>query len=169
MRMAKRYEVEFNEIFEGLRCVGILTFLGHRCGYVGVDKTHPFYNLNYYDKIPKEFLYLYEEAKEEPIGKRGIIDLFCHDPENPKIGLLFDVHGGITFSGSSEKGHPAETEEPLWFFGFDCNHYGDDEDPKSKGYVRNECKGLAKQLNVAGCPRSSVWRNSEEDNAHEPG
>ena len=23
--------------------------------------------------------------------------------------------------------------------------------------------------NVAGCPRSSVWRNSEEDNAHEPG
>ena len=23
--------------------------------------------------------------------------------------------------------------------------------------------------NVAGCPRSSDWRNSEEDNAHEPG
>ena len=142
----KRHEVEFDEIVEGLRCVGILTSLGHRCGYVGIDKTHPFYNLNYYDQIPKEFLYLYEEAKEEPIGKRGIMDLFCHNSENPKIGFLFDVHGGITFTGSSEKGYPVEIQEPLWFFGFDCIHYDDVENPKSKGYVRNECKSLAKQL-----------------------
>ena len=167
--MVKKNEVEFDETIEGLRCVGILTFMGHRCGYVGVDKTHPFYNLNYYDQIPKEFLYLYEEAKEEPIGKRGIIDLFCHDPKNPKIGLLFDVHGGITFSDSSEKGHPVETEEPLWFFGFDCNHYDDYENPKSKVYVRNECKSLAKQLNVAGCPRSSVKQSVERPMSHEPG
>jgi len=169
VKMAKRYGVEFDETIEGLRCVGILTFLGHRCGYVGVDKTHPFYNLNYYDQIPKEFLYLYEETKEKPIGKGGIINLYCLDSDNPEIGLLFDVHGGITFSGSSEKGYPVETQEPLWFFGFDCNHYGDDEDPKSKEYVRNECKGLAKQLSAAGCPRSSVWQSAEEADAHEPG
>ena len=167
--MAKRYEVEFDETIEGLRCVGILTFLGHRCGYVGVDKTHPFHNLNYYDKIPKEFLYLYEEMKEKPIRKGGIINLLCHDSENPEIGFLFDVHGGITFAVSSEKGYPVETQEPLWFFGFDCNHYGDDEDPKSKVYVRNECKSLAKQLNVVGCPRSSVKQSVERPMSHEPG
>ena len=167
--MVKKDGVEFDEIVEGLRCVGILTSLGHRCGYVGVNKTHPFYGFHYSDQIPKEFLCLYEEIKEKPIGKRGMVDIFFHDPNNPKIGFLFDVHGSITYSESNKKGYPVETQEPLWFFGFDCNHAGDSENPKSKEYVKAECESLVKQLNVAGCPRSSDWRNSEEDNAHEPG
>ena len=144
--MAKMYEVEFDEVIEGLRCVGVLGNIGHRCGYVGVDKTHPFYNLDYYAQIPKEFLYLFEEIKTKPTGKRGIIDIVCCDLNNPEIGILFDVHGGITFSGSSKDGFPVETPEPLWFFGYDCVHCDDYENPKSESYLKAECKSLAKQL-----------------------
>ena len=39
----------------------------------------------------------------------------------------FDVHGGITYSGGDN--YPVESN--LWWFGFDCAHYGDGKDYKS--------------------------------------
>lgn len=144
--MAKRYEVEFDEEIEDLRCVGIMTQMGHRCGYVGVDNTHPLFGFDYNSRVPKELLYAWEKAKNKPSGKRSVIDIFCCDPENPRVGILFDVHGGITYSGSSDGKYPVESVEKLWFFGFDCNHADDQFDPKSKAYVKKECKSLVKQL-----------------------
>jgi len=148
MKMAKRYEVEFDEEIKGLRCVGVMTGMGHRCGYVGVDNTHPLFGFDYNSFLPKELLPLWNEVKNKPYGKRSLIDIFCCDPENPRVGILFDVHGGITYSGSSDGKYPVESNERLWFFGFDCNHVDDQYDQKSKAYIKAECESLAEQLIV---------------------
>ena len=94
--MTRKYIVEFNKDFKGLRCVGVL-YNGHRCGYVGVPISHPLYNFHYIDKLPKELLYYWEKVKTRPVGKRGVVDLFCCDFSNPHVRIIFDVHGGITF------------------------------------------------------------------------
>lgn len=144
--MAKRYEVEFDQEHEGLRCVGIMTSMGHRCGYVGVDDTHPLFGFKYTSTLPKELLPMWEKIKTKPAGKRCIIDIFCCDMKNSEVGILFDVHGGITYSGSSEDKYPVESDKKLWFFGFDCSHTDDQYDPKSQEYVEAECLSLAQQL-----------------------
>jgi hypothetical protein len=144
--MAKRYEVEFDQEYEGLRYVGIITAMGHRCGYVGVDSTHPLFGFEHYNNLPKELLPLWEEIKNEPAEKRSSIEIFCCDPDNPKVRVLFDVHGGITYSGSSKNKYPVESDKELWFFGFDCNHAEDQFDRKSQEYVEAECISLAEQL-----------------------
>ena len=143
--MTRKYIVEFNKDFKGLRCVGVL-YNGHRCGYVGVPISHPLYNFHYIDKLPKELLYYWEKVKTRPVGKRGVVDLFCCDFSNPHVGIIFDVHGGITFAASNEDNYPIATDKKLWFFGFDCIHYDDFDKPKSQKYVEKECKKLAKQL-----------------------
>lgn len=101
----------------------------HWCGYVGVNKEHPFYGKGYNDEI---------------------------DDSGKKIYEIFDVHGGITYA--SNKLH-MQPEKDLWWFGFDCSHYGDmsmfgQNNPplneigvyRNKEYVIEETKSLAKQL-----------------------
>lgn len=81
-----------------------------------------------------------------------------------------DVHGGLTYAGGKDS-YPAENPEGLWFFGFDCAHYGDGknfsimdaktrelyekypeiysqrgEQARSTEYVDRECRSLAEQL-----------------------
>jgi hypothetical protein len=85
-----------------------------------------------------------------------------------------NVHGGITYSDKNGN-YPIKNNE-LWWFGFDCAHYGDAQDyeqafnygliskesyeryqeledkwptkgtKRGCGYVENECKSLARQL-----------------------
>lgn len=77
---------------------------------------------------------------------------------------VFEVHGGLTYSGGSEN-YPVASDG-LWWFGYDCAHAGDLPEPESKmgrmyveqgfvertGSVRTlyyctaECELLAKQL-----------------------
>jgi len=113
---------------------------------------------------------LLEKVKNSPIGKRSIISAFCWDGESVTPTMLFDVHGGITYSGR-DKIYPICQYEQIWWFGFDCAHYGDakdfesfkeyyplkdynkiknyfdfDEQIRLKTYVEDECKSLAEQL-----------------------
>ena len=46
------------EIFEhkGYKCVCVFNKMGYRCGYVAVDKTHPWYKKDYSDDGPNEVL-----------------------------------------------------------------------------------------------------------------
>lgn len=161
--------VEHDETIDGLRRVVIFTSMGHRCGYVGVGEGHPLFGISYNEGLPKELTEKWEKAKEGPIGKRGAIDLLCLDPDNPRTGILFDVHGGITYSGSGKDGYPVEDER--WYFGFDCAHCDDEKDfaaaeeygidisfllrfephggiVRSKQYVIDECNSLANQLST---------------------
>jgi len=88
--------------------------LGHLCGYVGVDKLHPLYDVHYDD---------------------------------------LEVHGGITYHGKNIEG----MKETMFYFGFDCAHYGDlspymgislnqNATYKNIDYVKKEVKHLANQL-----------------------
>jgi hypothetical protein len=159
------YIVESDFVHKGLKCVVVFGRFGHRCGYVGIGKEHILYGKDYNSIIPKELMGKWDEVKQEPIGKRGAIDVICCDLEKPRVGILFDVHGGITYSGGAND-YPVDNND-LWFFGFDCGHYQDKLDiqamekynlpvnpyaPHTVGtvktikYVERECKKLAEQL-----------------------
>jgi hypothetical protein len=164
----KPHIVEFDKMYEGLRCVGVFHNFGHRCGYVGIDKTHPLFGMDYDDSVPKEFTEYWKQVSKSPIGKRKITGIFCCDVENPRVRILFDVHGSITYSGSGESGYPVKSD--LWFFGFDCAHYNKDGTDilshknyfpnessllfcnsgtiRTQKYVEDECESLARQLNT---------------------
>lgn len=127
--MNQRYIVEADFIHNGLRCVVVMTNMGHRCGYVGVTKDHPLFSNSY-------------------------------------TSLDFDVHGGLTYSGGGENSkYPVESD--LWWFGYDCAHFGDGKDLnyvseelkkhmfmfvdesetiRTLDYCIEECKSLANQL-----------------------
>ena len=165
------YKVEQDWEYKGLRCVVVMTDIGHRCGYVGVDKDHPLYKVDYQSHCA--FLKSrWEEAKTGAIGGRGIIPLVCWDGETVSPEIVFDVHGGITYSRGAID-YPVDSD--LWWFGYDCAHAGDAKDlnaiedkeirnkqsikqiyeryhiagdvVRSLGYCIEQCEKLADQLN----------------------
>jgi hypothetical protein len=166
------HTVEYDEIYNGLRCVVIFTDMGHRCGYVGINKDHILYNCAYNSVAPPSLQKVINEVKEGEIGKRGAIDILLAalDSDNMRVGFLFNVHGGVTYSGGDK--YPVEDAD-LWWFGFDCAHYMDAKDFESAAmygylihpmystfstggevrdlqYCIDECHSLADQLNEIG-------------------
>lgn len=45
------YVIESSFRHKGYQCVVVLSILGHRCGYVGIPESHPYYG-EHYDKVP---------------------------------------------------------------------------------------------------------------------
>ncbi len=141
-------------------CIAIKNM--HRCGYVGLPFGHPLYNVKHSQNTPllKE---AWEKTKGEPIGKRGIINIFCaseEDEKNRNPDLVFNVHGSLTYSGGND--YPIKNKDHLWWFGFDCGHNGDGVFEgssmasfssgcpiRSVEYVMQECESLAEQLKKA--------------------
>lgn len=119
----------------------------HLCGYVSVPADHPLYDKGYNHEVEKP-----EDFGNQPIGKRGPINLFTmamsDDNGLIRVSDYFDVHGSLTF-GAAIKGAPAR-----WYFGFDCAHHGDTRDRCDETYVRAECASLAKQLK----DYAEMWR-----------
>jgi hypothetical protein len=145
----------------GFRAVVILTEMGHRCGYVGVPKGHPLHGVGYSQDCDALTF-----PAEESIGKRGIIPLLCADGEKSSPEIVFDVHGGLTYSGGNDE-YPVKSDD-LWWFGYDCAHAGDAPSPeavadrvrrmgamferhesevhRTLGYCVGECESLAAQF-----------------------
>lgn len=118
----------------------------HLCGYVRIPEDHPLYKVDYSASVPQSLIDAREKALQGPIGKRGIIDVLCMGSGAEMCsGVLFDVHGGITFSGPFRDGNP----EHFWY-GFDCGHCDDNNDRCNSAYVRNECESLARQIASLG-------------------
>lgn len=45
--------------------------------------------------------------------------------------IYVEVHGGLTYSNESDEyNYPVETDEKVWWIGFDCGHFGDGKDYK---------------------------------------
>jgi hypothetical protein len=147
----------------------------HRCGYVEVKENHPLYKVDYNDPCPA-LKKAWIAAKEGPIGKRSPVNVLFAigmDDEAPRPDCVFNVHGGLTFSGAGSDGYPTESDG--WWFGFDCHHHGDGEiEPhpnpifsscfegpaRNLDYVERECENLACQLSVVDIKDFKVksWR-----------
>ena len=168
--MFKHYVVEKTFKHEGLECAILFCSMGHRCGYVAVEKDSPLFGIDYSDDLKRPELL--KELKQTNIGKRGIIPVLCWDGKSVSPEILFNVHGGLTYSG---KGcYPVTRPKELWWFGFDCAHVDDAKDlqgimnnfpekqwknsyifspeytnygtVKTLPYVEQECKNLAEQI-----------------------
>lgn len=151
-------EIEKDWITEaGLRAVVLMVRGSHRCGYVEVLKGNPLFGVDYGDKCPA-LADAFEEAKNGKVGKRGILTVICADEDTPSPGIVFDVHGSLTYSGSGSTGYPVKSDG--WWFGFDAAHHGDGTlDPilgsfqsgpvRSLDYMADECESLASQIVAA--------------------
>ena len=146
----------------GLRAVALFVRNNHRCGYVEVPKGHPLDGIEYsqHTDALKE---AWDKVKEGDIGKRGIIPLFCHKEGECTPDVIFNVHGGITFSERGD-GYPADNSDG-WWFGFDCAHAGDKmrcsfyegDVERTLEYVESECESLAEQI-CSFFPRSALLK-----------
>lgn len=126
----------------GLPCLIVRNWSGALCGYVGVSPSHPLYGKGYDEKD-------------------------------------VEVHGGLTFADKCQEGvnecgticHKAPAgEDDVWWFGFDCHHYGDYAPSDSADrtywrdvctyrnieYVESEIKSLASQLKAYPSIESGV-------------
>lgn len=110
----------------GLDCLLQRTPMGHWCGYVGVGREHPLHGASGSDRRTDEL----------------------------------EVHGGITYARACNgvvchKPAPGEPDA-LWWFGFDCAHFGDLSPGWKTGvyrdidYVEQQTRHLAEQLAAKG-------------------
>ncbi len=135
--MSKEYEVERDwTTAANLRAVVVMGHIGHRCGYVGVPADHPLYGVKYSDSSDA----VLPLGKGELIGGRGAIPMLCAalSGKHQSLDIVFDVHGSLTYSGGNEDDYPVPSD--LWWFGFDCGHFGDAAAPGSRmaNYGSNE-------------------------------
>lgn len=171
MKIKNNYILENVFTHEGLDCAVTFNAIGHRCGYVGVKEDSPLFSIRYSDDLKKPELL--KELKQSQIGKRGVMPVVCWDGETTSLDILFNVHGGITFSNGNSC-FPITRPYPLWWFGFDCAHCDDAKDwefvketfdeslwkssyeidtqysvggiIRTLDYVKRECQNLAEQI-----------------------
>lgn len=125
-------KIQWKDAATGLPCLIVRGPSGALCGYAGVSSSHPLHGQSY-------------DAADE-----------------------IEVHGGLTYSdgcghGREDSGicHKPSPGEPdnVWWFGFDCAHYGDlsprhdreyaDGIYRDVAYVTREVARLALQLSGA--------------------
>ena len=88
-------------------CVAVVNHsTGTRCGYCSLSMAHPFFGKNYSDDSVSELMH--------------------------KVDEIINVHGGVTYSGKIEWAREQDSSIPrnMWWFGFDCHHAGDSQDPE---------------------------------------
>jgi len=163
----------------GLPCVILRGPMGALCGYVGVSSDHPWFDTDassctlpeakIREANPDDAMF---STDPDSWYNRHRLRVKCCDKRwcGHTPGSHLEVHGGITYSdsGYQDADNPdqglfidgAESDE-LWWFGFDCSHYGDfSPNPglsslMSQGLyqdlnsVEHECRQLARQLHEA--------------------
>lgn len=117
-------------------CIVIMGDMGHRCGYVGIPTDHALYGVDYDEQHYKLYPYYDMVASKRQVSHNCLIDnigaipLFLimyggKDLRTPSICL--GVHGGLTYSASSDRKYPISIRD-YWWFGYDCGHSGDAKD-----------------------------------------
>lgn len=115
-------EKEFD--YNGFKCVVVIQSLGHRCGYVGVPMSHLLYGCDY-----DHYVAINKSVIGDKYAKKvlGAIQCVCTSDDLISIERYFSVHGGITYAGGGQNSeYPIKSD--LWWFGFDCAHWGDAKD-----------------------------------------
>lgn len=142
---------KIEELFfsEGLKCVVILTSMGHRCGYVGVEPDHQLYGVtDYFDlALNVHGGITYSENGENTGYPTNQVD--------PIWWFGFDcTHlGDAPDFNELKKILPAQKFKKLHDYISHIRYSGDTV--RLKQYVVNECKLLAKQLEELACDAMS--------------
>lgn len=116
----------------GLPCLIVRGPSGALCGYVGVGKSHPFFEKDYSTRIPVPDRSSIE-IKQFSMG--AFLEAMRDDDGHASLNCIINVHGGLTFSdhccpspsGPGGICHVVEEGEDdnVWWLGFDCAHAGD--------------------------------------------
>lgn len=139
----KMYYVEKVFSRKGYTCVVILNCWGHRCGYVGIPKSHVLYGLDYdeledYDLMVHGGLtYARDSSTEYPIATQKDIWWFGFD-----CGHCFD---GKDYD-AVYKHIPLMRDQIKLSQEIDSKYYIPNTVVRTSHYVANECKLLANQL-----------------------
>lgn len=94
-------KVQWQDAATGLPCLIVRNGSGALCGYVGVAVGHPCYDLGYGAESATLASAL-EARKEKPIGENpgmGIMLACLLGKVEASPEIVFEVHGGLTFSG----------------------------------------------------------------------
>lgn len=107
---------------------------GHLCGYVGIAKGHPFYELRYDHKVHVKNL---DDIRTDKISPINLL-MAALDTTTPlglvEICVALNVHGGLSFSDHCQPGAEDDSvchivldgrPDNIWWLGFDCAHAGD--------------------------------------------
>lgn len=134
----------------------------HRCGYIGVPPGHFLHGIAENENVAK----LKELSLRATLGQKSPVFALIAGvgaPEGSSIrhspDVVFDCHGGITYSGNGYFLPKGSAFEHYWFFGFDCRHCEDDEiepaenyrsdlEAKSLDFCIEQCESLAQQIAV---------------------
>jgi len=143
-------KIQYQDEQTGLPCLIVRNPLGALCGYVGVDKKHPFYGKHYND-----------------------VDVSVH------WGLTFSDSCGTWKDDGQGICHIPDKNEPhhVWWLGFDCLHSGDTspgmmvslrlismpiirdfEEYRNINFVKEQISLLAKQIKQAGRSLAKINR-----------
>ena len=122
-------KLQWEDKATGLPCLIHRNHGGALCGYVGVSKSHPYYEKNYNE-----------------------VDVDVHG------GLTFSDFCGETEESGRGVCHVSDNHEKVWWLGFDCAHLFDvspayDYDLfecsyKDISYVKLQVESLAKQIHA---------------------
>lgn len=163
------YKVEAQFDHAGMKCVVVMTEMGHRCGYVGIPKGHQLHGIGYSKKVQILKTEDMENIATERAGLGQLLSCIAGKYREEYISpdMFFNVHGGITYSEGGN--YPVDNPEGLWWFGYDCSHAGDARDlnaiddekirsvmgrlqydgvVRTLNYCIEECKRLAEQLDA---------------------
>lgn len=138
------YQIEKIWNYKKYKCVVARMDMGHLCGYVGIPKAHPLYGKSYSDSCEEILRPLKEKMDCRPMDdvKLSPINILCYCLNGTiRPCDVFNVNGGITYSGNK---YPIDDDN--WWFGYDCDHYDDQDNPKDIDFCTIECKNLADQL-----------------------
>lgn len=122
------------DVETGLPCLIVRGGGGALCGYVGISKSHPYFEKSYND------------VDVDVHGGLTFSEHCMPHKDNPERGICHIVEDG--------------DDDNIWWLGFDCGHSGDIHPGykhhysggygyssyKDIGYVAHEVKKLAKQL-----------------------
>lgn len=107
----------------GYHCFVIFNRNGCRCGYIGISKTNKLYEKSYSE--PQSFL----RQKENQKFNGNVFGLFNSCIQDKDKGLppdlYFSAHCGFTFSDFMSEDFNYNTNDNMWYFGFDCGHCDD--------------------------------------------
>lgn len=135
----------------------------HLNGYIEVPAEHPLHGVSYNQASNQASPFLTNALRrrmERPLGDQpsfaALVAVVLGGDLEARPDVVFEVHGGLTFSGSWTIAGPWPEIKTEWWFGFDTGHC-DDYQPgmpsrltggtyRDIAYVFAECERLAAQL-----------------------